>query len=165
MNGLENTTYVTMLVISNIAALILLFAAWKLPGLARLLLFLLFAWAGWINWQTALNNPTDYLEYGNLSISKFYRNFINGWFKEHLLFMVGLIATCQIFIAVGMLSKRIVFKIAAMGGIVFLLAIAPLGVGSGFPCTLIMAIAMYLLLRHAPTNYLWVKEKPLIQLH
>jgi hypothetical protein len=57
-----------------------------------------------------------------------------------------------------MLSKGILFKIAVIGGIVFLVAIAPPGVGSGFPCTLIMAIAMYLLLRHSQMNYVWLKE-------
>jgi hypothetical protein len=159
MKGLENNTYLAMLLISNIVALILLLTALKKPGLSRLLFSLLFTWAGWINWHTALNTPGDYLDYADLSIFSFYRTFIHGWFKEHLFLIVGFIATCQFLIAIGMQSKGVVFKMAAIGAIIFLLAIAPLGVGSGFPCTIIMATAMYLLLRHAPTNYLWIREK------
>ena len=159
MNGLENPTYVIMLLISNIVAVILLLTAWKLPRLSRFLFFLLFTWAGWFNWQTALNNPSSYLDYAELSQFKFYKNFINGWFKDHLLLIVGFIATCQLLIAIGLQSKGIIFKIAAIGAIIFFLAIAPLGVGSGFPCTLIMASAIYLLLIHSPANYLWLRQK------
>jgi len=38
--------------------------------------------------------------------------------------------------------KGFVFKAGAVGAIIFLMAIAPFGVGSGFPCTVVMAIAI-----------------------
>jgi hypothetical protein len=63
-----------------------------------------------------------------------------------------------------MQARGKLFRVTAAGAIVFFLAILPLCVGSGFPCTLIMAIAMYQLMRHAPTSYLWVSEKkPIVQ--
>ena len=41
------------------------------------------------------------------------------------------------------------------GAIVFLVAIVPLGIGSGFPATLIMALAAAILLRAHYTERLW----------
>lgn len=38
-------------------------------------------------------------------------------------------------------------RLGAIGGIIFLLAIMPLGVGSGFPCPLFLAIALFLVYR------------------
>src|SRR6476620_3300143 len=127
MNGLENSTYVVMLLVSNLVALILLLAAWKYPRLARLLFSILFMWAGWMNWITVLNDPTSYLNYADLAILNFYSAFINGWFREHTLLVVGLIATCQILISIGMQARGKLFRVTAGGAIVFFLAILPLG--------------------------------------
>jgi len=158
MNGFDNSEYFLPLLISNFLAILILICAWKQPRISRLLFFLLFAWAGWMNWTTVLNNPESYLEYANFTLLDSYRQFINGWFSSHLLLAVVLIATCQLMIAVGMLLKGILFKIAAIGAIVFFLAILPLGVGSGFPCTLIAAIAMLRLHLLSPKNFLWFTE-------
>lgn len=145
MNGLENSTYLYMLIAFNALALFFLLAAIQWPRIARLLFFLLFGWACWMNWTTAQNNPGAYLEYAGLSFSGWYRAFINGWFSKHIPLAVGFIATCQGLIALCMLLKGRIFKAGCAGGIIFLLAIAPLGVGSGFPCTIIFAAAMAVL--------------------
>jgi hypothetical protein len=71
--------------------------------------------------------------------------------------MVGFIATCQGLIALSMILKGWFFKTGCIGGIIFLLAIAPLGVGSGFPCTVVFAIALAVLYRKGK-NYLWYKK-------
>jgi hypothetical protein len=42
-----------------------------------------------------------------------------------------------------------------MGGIVFGLAIAPLWVGSGFPSTVCMAIAFFILLKKDNHDFIW----------
>src|SRR6476469_193966 len=123
MNGLDNHTYVLMLLFSNMVAIVLLVTAWKMPRLSRLLFFLLFTWASWTNWQTALNKPDAYLEYADLAIFSFYKDFINGWFKNHIVLAVGFVATCQLLIAIGMQSKGNFFKVAAVGAILFLLSI------------------------------------------
>ncbi len=155
MKGLENNTYLIMYIISNVVSLIMLWAAWKQHRFLRLMFFLLFAWASWTNWNEAVKTPIFYLDYADLTFLKFYRDFIHGWFSDHITAVVGFIATCQALIAISMISKGRILKIGALGAIVFLLAIIPLGAGSAFPCTLIMAIAMWSLFREKQTHYLW----------
>ena len=147
MNGLDNPAYLTALFISNIAAVIFFLVTLYRPRIARILFLLLFAWACWMNWTTSQNDPNKYLEYAELTFSNLYREFIYGWFSSHIPFAVGIVATCQGLIAISMLLKGWLFKAGAWGAILFLLAIAPLGVGSGFPCTIIFAVAMFLLLK------------------
>jgi hypothetical protein len=154
MKGFENQAYLMAYIISNALALIMLVTAWKWPRIGRLMFLLLFAWASWFNWQTVSHTPREYLNYADLAISEGYRQFIRGWFSSHIREVVGFIATCQGLIALAMLLRGWLFKIGAIAGIVFLLAILPLGMGSAFPCTLIMAAAMGLLLR-GYADYLW----------
>jgi hypothetical protein len=147
MKGLENTTYILMLVTSTVIAISLVVAAFKWPRVARWLFFLLFAWASITNFYTSQKTPLAYLEYGELAWSEWYKDFINGWFANHIALAVGFVAACQALIAIAMLMKGLVFKLGALGAIIFLLSIVPLGVGSGFPSTLIAAVAMAVLLR------------------
>jgi len=72
--------------------------------------------------------------------------------------VVGFIASCQGLIAVAILLKGWIFRVGCIGAIVFLLAILPLGIGSGFPCTAIMAAALVVLLWKHNNNYLWEKK-------
>lgn len=155
MKGFENEIYRYLLLISNVAALLLLLIAIKWPRIARILFFLLFAWACWMNWTTALEKPQVYLDYADLTWSKFYYNFIHGWFADHIQQAVIGIAICQGLIALSMLLNKWIFKAGAAGAIIFLLAIIPFGVGSGFPATLIMAVAMIVILRKQADGFLW----------
>lgn len=148
MNGLENKAYLIGYIISNAFALLTLFLSWKHIKLSRLAFVFLFGWASWANWTTAINSPDDYLDYAALTFLPFYKQFIEGWFSKHILLVVGLIATAQAFIAVSLLLRGWVYKAGIAGGIVFLLAIAPLGVGSAFPCTLLLAIALRILYKN-----------------
>jgi hypothetical protein len=141
--------------ISNIAAIIFLIAAiWK-PKLARLLFVLLFGWACWMNYTTSHNNPQDYLNYAALTPFAFLRDFINGWFKENITIIITLISFGQAFIALGILLKGWWVRLACIGAIIFLLSISPLGIGSGFPCSIIASVAAYLILKKDDLNYLW----------
>ena len=155
MKGLENQSYVWLLIISNAIALFLLFAAWKWPRVSRFSFFLLFAWASWMNAYTSQQSPQSYLEYGELSFVGWYRDFIYGWFSRNIENAVGFVAICQAFISVSMLLKGWIFRLGSIGAIIFFLAILPLGVGSGFPCTAIMATAMFILLRKHSNNFVW----------
>ena len=155
MKGLDN--YLASYIISNVVAVLMLFAAWKTPRIARVLFFVLFAWAGYTNYNYAIHNPGAYLEYANLSFLYLYIEFIQGWFSQHIMIAIGFIATCQGLIAVSMLLKGWIFKTGCIGAIIFLLAIAPLGVGSGFPCTVIMAVATFVILKRSDENYLWTR--------
>jgi hypothetical protein len=123
----------------------LLFFSWKHIKLSRLVFFILFAWASWANWTTALNSPDDYLGYTDLALISLYKNFIQGWFSEHIQVMVGIIATSQALVAISLLLRGWIYKIGIIGGTVFLIAIMPLGIGSAFPCTLILAVALKML--------------------
>jgi len=157
MRGLEVPQYLIAYIIANTFAIVSLLLAWKQPRIARALFSILFIWACFTNWHVALTRPNDYLFYANLTFSDTYKAFILGWFSNHILQMVGFIATCQGIIAISFLLKGWIYQAGSIGAIIFLLAIAPLGVGSGFPCTVTMAIVLYLLLREKP-DYLWHKK-------
>lgn len=158
MKALDNNTYLVLCIISNIIALLMLLAAWKHYRISRLMFFLVFVWASWTNWNEAIIAPQFYLDYAGLTFSDLYRDFIKGWFSWHITLAVGFIATCQALIAISMLLKGWIFKTGAIGAIIFMLAIAPLGVGAAFPCTLILAVAMWLLLRQKQADYLWISH-------
>jgi len=159
MKGLENHIYLIGYLISNVVAALMLLATWKNTRLGRFLFFVLFAWASWTNGTIVSERPEVYLEYADLAFLSIYKQFINGWFSEHTRLMVGLVAFSQGLIAIAMLLKGIVLRVAAIGGIIFLMAIIPFGVGSGFPTTLIMAMAMLLILKSKNENYLWIRSK------
>jgi hypothetical protein len=160
MKELENPDYLLPYLFFNGLALIILFFSWKRPVIARLLLIGLFAWASWMNWTTAINDPKDYLNYSSHTFSSTYTDFINGWFSNHILLMVGTIATAQGMIAFGIALKGFLYRLACVGGIIFLLAIIPLGIGSGFPCTLIIALALVALTKE--NNFIWNNKKPVL---
>jgi len=162
MKGLDNQLYVTLLVISNVVAILQLIAAIKWPRIARLSFFLLFAWASWTNWTESLWNPQFYLEYGDLTWSGWYRNFIKGWFADHIQLAVGFIATCQALIAISMLLRGWIYKAGSVGAIIFLLSILPFGVGSGFPCTATMAIALIILVSKHDNEFIWSRNKLIV---
>ena len=152
--------YLLPYAISNIAAILILLASCKSIRLGRLLFVLLFGWAAWMNSTTALHNPEKYLEYAEMSIP-LYRHIILGWFSQHITGIIVCIAICQLMIAVGMLLKNRWVKIACIGAIAFLLGIAPLGVGSGFPFSIFVSIAAFLIYRKSSHNYLWKKDASL----
>jgi hypothetical protein len=159
MKGLDNQLNIILLLISNMVAILQLIAAVKWPRISRISFFLLFAWASWTNWKTSQQTPQFYLEYADLTWSHWYGAFINGWFAEHIKSAVGFVASCQALIALSMLLKGWMFKLGCMGGILFLVAILPLGVGAGFPCTAIMATAIFILLKRNSNSFLWRSVK------
>lgn len=145
--------YLIPYIISNIAAILILLVSWKLPRVGRLLFVLLFGWAAWMNSTTAIHTPEKYLEYAEMSIP-LYSKLINGWFSEHITPIILMIATGQLLISIGMLLKGVLVKLACVGAIVFLLAIAPLGVGSAFPFSLFTGLAALLIFIKEPHHYL-----------
>jgi hypothetical protein len=155
MKGLENQTYVLLLVISNVVAVLQLIASVKWPRIARLSFFLLFAWASWTNWRTSQQNPQVYLEYADLAWITSYEDFINGWFSKNIQLAVGFVATCQALIAIAMLLKGWIYSAGCIAAIIFLVSILPLGIGAGFPSTGIMALACYILLKKRPASPIW----------
>lgn len=139
---------------SNLIALCLLWAAWAKPTLARFLFFVLFAWASYANTSMALHNPGDYLTYAEYSWLPFYRDFINGFFAQHTQEMVLIIAAGQLCIAMALWGKGWVFRLGCIGGMAFLLGIAPLGFSSAFPFSLIAGAGLWLLWKNSGETYL-----------
>ena len=148
------------LLVSNVVALIILWAAIKRTRLARLLFVLLFAWACWLNFRTAHNDPSGYLEYASLTPFPFYEQFINGWFASHVTEMVTAISIGQGLIALGMLLNGMWVRLACIGASIFFLAITPLGIGSGFPFPLIGILAAWFILEKDGLNFLWKRSEP-----
>ncbi|MCC7502100.1 MAG: hypothetical protein IT229_06205 [Flavobacteriales bacterium] len=157
--ALDNPVFLVMFIMANALALILLLAAWKWVRAARWMFVLLLAWASWTNASTALNDPEAYLEYADLTWSKTYSDIILGPFAEHITRYVGMVAVCQALIALSLLLKGFILRVGSLGGIVFLLAIVPFGVGSGFPCTLVMAVALFMVMRKEARHWPWPAER------
>jgi hypothetical protein len=134
--------YLVPYVISNIAAAVMLVLAFRTPRVARGLAVALFAWAAFTNARIALSNPEVYLEYADLTQSGWYRDFIDGWFSRHITPFVLAIAAGQAAIAVLLTRKRQWRSWAVTGAVVFLSAIAPLGVGAAFPFSLTLSAAL-----------------------
>ena len=117
--------YFTPWIISNSVAISILICAILRPKLARLLFVLLFLWAFWLNYTTAQTSPNDYIEYAKFTPFHLYADFINGWFKSHIVSMVTYIAIGQGLIAIGMMLKGWMVRLACIGAILFFLAISP----------------------------------------
>ena len=114
-----------------------------------------FLWAAYFNSTTAIQSPQIYLTYASLNALPAYSRFINGFFSEHITVFVFAIAVGQFLIALGLILNKTWVRFACIGGIIFGLAIAPLGVGSGFPSTVCMAIAFFILFKKQDHDFIW----------
>jgi hypothetical protein len=153
MEVLYNGYYIMLLLFSNIIAIMQLIAAIKWPHVARFSFFILFGCACWVNFSLSQKTPKVYLDYADVTWSSWYRYFISNWFAQHTRLAVGFIATCQGLIAISMLLRGFILKTGYIGAIVFLISVLPLGLGSSFPCTGIMAAAIFVLLKKYNNKY------------
>jgi hypothetical protein len=142
-------------IISNVLFGLSIWAAWKKPFIARILLAGFFLWASIVNTFTSIQSPQVYLEYANLSFLGIYKDFINGFFALHIREFVLTVAFGQFLIFIGLCLNRIFTLLACLGGLIFGLAIGPLGVGSAFPSTILMAIAFLILFLYHDHDYIW----------
>jgi hypothetical protein len=140
--------YLVPYLISNAIALLLLGLAFVRPTWVRWASVAIFAWAAFENSRIALTSPLDYQTFGELTVLAFYRDFIYGWFREHTAALLIPIASGQLAIA-GLLAAntRATLRLGVAGAVGFLLAIAPLGVGSAFPFSFTYGLALTVMLR------------------
>ncbi|MBN8862324.1 MAG: hypothetical protein J0H92_03090 [Sphingobacteriales bacterium] len=131
--------------VSNLVALLLLLAAIKRPRTGRILFALLFIGAGIVNNITIHTHPSLYQLYADTTFLSSYRHFINGYFAANSVFIVSMIALCQLIAGFALLNSGWFCRTGCIGGILFLLAITPLGIGAAFPSTIVMAVGLYLL--------------------
>lgn len=135
------------LIITNLIALLFLILAFISVKACKILFSILFTGASFFNIYTALTNPEAYLEMGKYSLLEIYKVFIYSVFTDYTTLFILLISIGQIFIGIGILFTGNILKLSIYGGIIFLVCIAPLGIGSAFPSTLIMAISFIIIFR------------------
>jgi hypothetical protein len=102
----------------------------------------------------AIDTPWVYQDYADSSIP-LYRKFILGAFEAIMTPLVLIIAVGQGLLAILMTLKGKLFKLGCWGGIVFCIAVSPIGSYAAFPATLFMAFALYLLQRDHNHLYIW----------
>ena len=138
---------------SNLFSILLSVVAALRPRVSRWVFVLMFLAAGIVNISTAIQQPWVYLDYGQSALPELYRSFIYGFFSQHTQPIVLAIATGKLIVGVLLITRGWLFGLGVLGGIIFLVAIAPIGVFSGFPATLIMAAALFVTWRRLPQRY------------
>src|SRR6266542_2009421 len=118
--------------ISNIVFGLTIIGAIKKPMWTRIFLAGFFLWASYFNSTHAILSPQIYLIYATLDALPFYSDFINGFFSHYITPFVFTIAVGQFLIFFGLLLNKTWVKLSCIGGIIFGLAIVPLGVGFDF---------------------------------
>ena len=130
--------------VTHIITLSLIFICYKWPKIGKAAWGIIFILAGLFNIYTGISNPQAYVDYGSQAV-ELYKKFIYGVFSSYTSLIVSLIALGQILVGIFLLMKRTLFLLGILGGIIFLVAISPLGIGSAFPATLLMAFSLVLL--------------------
>lgn len=138
--GLDSQWLVPYLISNLVAAAMLLLAATK-PSAVRWLLAILFTCAGIYNSWIGLTRPLEYQGFADFALIPWYREFITGPFQQMGSVFIVSIAAGQMLIAIAAILGGRWLKPAAIGCCLFLLAIAPLGVGSAAPFSFIVSLA------------------------
>jgi hypothetical protein len=142
-------------VITHIVAISLVIICYKWPKIGKMVWGIIFILSGLFNIYTVISNPQAYVEFGKHAVG-LYQKFIYGLFSSCTTLIVSLIALGQIGVGFFLFMKRTLFLLGIMGGIIFLVAISPLGMGSAFPSTLLMSISLVLLyLRYKKTRTIY----------
>lgn len=130
---------------SNAVAIWIVWLTFRRRNVAEGALAILFLGAGCFNIYTAVTNPDSYLQFAETSFVAAYREFIRGTFAAHATIIVSAIGVIQLYIGIAMLMENIRYRVGCIGGFIFGIAIAPLGMGSAFPSTLVLSFAFLVL--------------------
>jgi hypothetical protein len=125
----------------------LVLMSWRWPPIGRLFFVVLFLFAAQVNMRLAFTRPEEYLGFARFAYVDWYRDFILGFFARHTTAIVAAIAVGQFCVGVLLVFGGRALRLGLIAAMVFLVAVAPLGTGAGFPTTLIMTWAAALLLR------------------
>jgi hypothetical protein len=151
--------YLVPHLISILIAAAMAVLAHQRPSVGRGLYAALFLWAATVNVRIGLHDPASYQGFAELTLSSTYRAFITGFFARHATEILLAIAAGQAAIGVGLLLRGAIPRFAAVGAVVFMLAILPLGVGSAMPSSLIWAVGAVWLARHEWRHTLFTDVK------
>ena len=141
---LPDKTILIFWILVNLIAIGMALLAWKRPNWGRFLFAFNFLGAAIFNTYFLITDASEFIYYADFTFLKFYRNFIIHLFTEHLTLFMGIIVVSQFLIGLALLGRGWVLKTGAIGGILFLVAIAPLGLGAAFPATLILAFGLFI---------------------
>ena len=130
--------------VTHTITLSLLFICHKRPRIGKTAWGVIFVLAGVFNLIYGNVKPAAYLGYGEHALG-LYQRFIHGAFSTNTGLFISLIALGQVLVGILLFARGMPFLVGILGGILFLLAIAPLGIGSAFPSTLLMALCLIIL--------------------
>jgi hypothetical protein len=139
--------YMLPIILANLVAVVLTLSSYNFPRFMRFIWGLVFIIAGIFNLITVYNEPRIYVDAYGPSAIQAYQQIIYGPFSEQPAIYVTLIAVGQIIVGSLIWSRKFWYYLGLIGGVIFMLAIAPLGVGSAFPATVIMALGLILMMR------------------
>ncbi|HWV66614.1 hypothetical protein [Chitinophaga sp.] len=132
--------------VANMVSLIVLIAAISRAAVARVMLSMIFIGAGLFNGVMAIRDPNLFMAYGAMTPLRVYEQFIYGAFRNNITAIVISISICQLAAGIFIAATRTFMITGLTAAIIFLVAIAPLGAGSAFPSTLLLAAAAAILL-------------------
>ena len=132
--------------VANMVSLVVLIAAISRPVTARAMLSLIFIGAGLFNAVMGIREPALFMAYGAMTPLRVYEQFIYGAFRNNVTAIVLSISICQLIAGIFIAAGRSLMIAGLTAAITFLVAIAPLGAGSAFPSTLLLATAAMILL-------------------
>lgn len=133
-------------IVSNAIAVFALWLSVRKPGISKGLLGILFVCASVFNIYTAFSNPSAYQAFADTALVPFYEKFIRTFFADNAVIIISVISVGQLYIGLSMMYGDARFKAGCIGGIIFGVAIAPLGLGSALPCSLILSLSFLILL-------------------
>lgn len=146
--------YLLPFLVSNALALVLVVSAIGWPKVTRWLLAAMFFLAAGFNLYTGTAQPMAYMAYADTAILPIYRRFILGEFGQHITTFVSAVAIGQLLVGVLLTRNGLLRSLGTIGGIVFMIAILPLGIGSAAPAPLLLALALGLTERSLRSKYL-----------
>ncbi|WP_343670865.1 hypothetical protein [Chitinophaga sp.] len=125
------------------AVLILLISIWSKRA-GHIIIALMFLVAAVVNAVQAIYTPHKYDIYELVAALPVYEYLISNVFLIHITLYILLMMVFQLVVGIGVLYQK---KAALLAAIVYLLALAPLGAGSSFPSTVILAVACLILMK------------------
>lgn len=143
--------YAVPYAISNTLAVLVLLLAMLRPVAARWTLAAIFAYASVYNTWLGLTKPDEYQGFAGLVLIPWFEEFITGSFRASGSAFIVAIAIGQAIIALSTGVAGRLLWVGVVGTTLFLAGIAPLGVGSAFPFSAVVALAAWVLLGRQST--------------
>jgi hypothetical protein len=126
---------------SNVLACLIFWRSFRNPILVRGLLGVLFVTAAIFNVYHVFTDPSSYLRFADTAMLEVYKHLIRVIFSDHAVLVVSAIAAGQLYIGMSIMYNDWRFRSACVGGMIFGLAIAPLGIGLAFPSSFILSLS------------------------